>query len=67
MFDTTVGVSVTRAMKKFGEFEMEDAYKLLYKKLNGMVDKSNKSIYNIRILCIEILIQYTFFARIFTR
>ena len=30
-----VGVSVTRAMKYFGEYQDEDAYNLLNKKLKG--------------------------------
>ena len=39
IFDTTVGVSVTRAMKYAGDFEMEDARHLLKKKLKGMCKK----------------------------
>ena len=35
MFDTTLGVSVTRAMKYGGDFTEEDADRLLMKKLNG--------------------------------
>ncbi len=35
MFDTTLGVSVTRAMKYKGDFTQEDAYRLLNKKMNG--------------------------------
>ena len=35
MFGTRLGVSVTRAMKFKGVFELEDAEKLLRKKLNG--------------------------------
>ena len=35
MFDSIIGVSVTRAMKYNGEFTYEDANKLLVKKLKG--------------------------------
>ena len=35
MFGTRLGVSVTRAMKYKGDFEAEDAEKLLRKKLKG--------------------------------
>lgn len=35
MFGTCIGVSVTRAMKFKGDFEAEDAKRLLNKKLNG--------------------------------
>ena len=35
MFDQPLGVSVTRAMKFRGEFDVEDAQRLLNKKLNG--------------------------------
>lgn len=37
MFDTKVGVSVTRAMKYRGDFEDEDAEHLLNKKLRGKI------------------------------
>ena len=35
MFGTVLGVSVTRAMKYKGDFTLEDAEKLLNKKMNG--------------------------------
>ena len=35
MFQTTLGVSVMRAMKFRGEFAIEDAERLLMKKLSG--------------------------------
>lgn len=35
IFDTKVGVSVTRAMKYRGDFTQEDAMNLLMKKLKG--------------------------------
>ena len=35
MFDITLGVSVTRAMKYKGDFTQEDAERLLTKKLGG--------------------------------
>lgn len=37
MFSTRLGVSVTRAMKYHGDFTVEDAEKLLNKKLNGVL------------------------------
>ena len=37
LYDVTVGVSVTRAMKFSGEFTAEDAERLLNKKLKGMM------------------------------
>ncbi|XP_022093023.1 AAC-rich mRNA clone AAC4 protein-like isoform X2 [Acanthaster planci] len=44
MFGTRLGVSVTRAMKFKGEFELEDAEKLLQKKLSGVVNSSRNSL-----------------------
>ena len=35
MFDTDLGVSVTRAMKYRGDYSTEDAQRLLEKKLRG--------------------------------
>jgi len=43
MFDTTLGVSVTRAMKYGGDFTEEDADRLLMKKLNGVVQSTANS------------------------
>lgn len=37
LFGTTLGVSVTRAMKYKGDYTIEDAEKLLYKKLIGII------------------------------
>lgn len=37
MFSTKLGVSVTRAMKYHGDFTVEDAERLLNKKLNGVL------------------------------
>lgn len=42
MFSTKLGVSVTRAMKYHGDFTVEDAERLLNKKLNGVL-KSTKN------------------------
>lgn len=42
MFNTRVGVSVTRAMKFYGDFTKEDAVALLSKKLRG-VNQSSKN------------------------
>lgn len=44
MFDTKVGVSVTRAMKYRGDFADEDAEHLLNKKLRGVVQSSKNSL-----------------------
>ena len=44
MFDSIVGVSVTRAMKYNNIFEIEDAIKLLRKKLNGINNSSKRSL-----------------------
>ncbi|XP_038065949.1 AAC-rich mRNA clone AAC4 protein-like [Patiria miniata] len=44
MFGTRLGVSVTRAMKFKGDFEPEDAEKLLRKKLNGIVNSTRNSL-----------------------
>jgi len=44
MFDTTLGVSVTRAMKYRGDFTEEDATRLLNKKMNGIVQSSKNSL-----------------------
>ncbi|XP_071806755.1 AAC-rich mRNA clone AAC4 protein-like [Asterias amurensis] len=44
MFGTRLGVSVTRAMKFKGVFELEDADKLLRKKLNGIVTSSRNTL-----------------------
>jgi hypothetical protein len=41
IFDTKVGVSVTRAMKYRGDFTEEDAFNLLTKKLKGIQFMSN--------------------------
>lgn len=43
MFSTCLGVSVTRAMKFHGEFTVEDAEKLLSKKLNGVLMSSKNT------------------------
>lgn len=43
MFSTRLGVSVTRAMKYHGHFTVEDAAKLLYKKLNGVLISSKNT------------------------
>ena len=37
IFNTHIGVSVTRAMKYKGEYTLEDANRLLNKKLNGKI------------------------------
>jgi len=37
VFDSTIGVSVTRAFKYGGDYSEEDAVKLLNKKLNGKI------------------------------
>lgn len=42
MFSETLGVSVTRAMKYHGDFTVQDAERLLNKKLNGVL-KSTKN------------------------
>lgn len=42
MFSTKLGVSVTRAMKYYGDFTVEDAERLLNKKLSGVL-KSTKN------------------------
>ncbi|XP_048727026.2 AAC-rich mRNA clone AAC4 protein-like [Ostrea edulis] len=42
IFDTKVGVSVTRAMKYRGDFTQEDAMNLLMKKLKG-VNQANRN------------------------
>ena len=44
MFDSVIGVSVTRAMKYNGEFTIEDASKLLTKKLRGVSQSSRNSL-----------------------
>ena len=44
MFDSVIGVSVTRAMKYNGEFTFEDATKLLEKKLKGIYHSSKNSL-----------------------
>ncbi|XP_070551985.1 AAC-rich mRNA clone AAC4 protein-like [Ptychodera flava] len=44
MFQTKLGVSVTRAMKFKGHYEMEDAEKLLRKKLKGVNMASSNSL-----------------------
>ena len=43
MFSTSLGVSVTRAMKFHGEFTVEDAERLLSKKLNGVLMSSKNT------------------------
>ncbi len=44
MFDSVIGVSVTRAMKYNGEFTFDDANSLLTKKLKGIVQSSRNSL-----------------------
>ncbi|XP_797207.2 AAC-rich mRNA clone AAC4 protein [Strongylocentrotus purpuratus] len=44
MFGVSLGVSVTRAMKYKGEFEKEDAEKLLGKKLRGIVNATQNAL-----------------------
>lgn len=44
VFDTVVGVSVTRAMKYNGEFTLDDANALLSKKLKGILQSSRNSL-----------------------
>nr|XP_006824230.1 PREDICTED: AAC-rich mRNA clone AAC4 protein-like [Saccoglossus kowalevskii] len=44
IFNTKLGVSVTRAMKYKGEFDIEDAEKLLNKKLNGVINATKNSL-----------------------
>lgn len=44
LFDSVVGVSVTRAMKYNGEFTIDDATTLLNKKLKGIVQSSRNSL-----------------------
>ena len=44
MFSTCLGVSVTRAMKYHGNFTVEDAVKLLNKKLNGVLTSTKNSL-----------------------
>ncbi|XP_072049477.1 uncharacterized protein [Amphiura filiformis] len=44
MFGTLLGVSVTRAMKYKGDFTLEDADKLLNKKLNGIVNSTQNTL-----------------------
>ena len=44
MFETPLGVSVTRAMKYRGEFTFEDAQTLLYKKLKGVLNSTRNSL-----------------------
>jgi len=44
MFGTSLGVSVTRAMKYKGPYTQEDAERLLTKKLNGVVQSSKNSL-----------------------
>jgi hypothetical protein len=46
LFGTTLGVSVTRAMKFAGDFTAEDAEKLLNKKLTGVVQSSSNTLEN---------------------
>lgn len=43
LFDTTLGVSVTRAMKYGGPFTQEDGVRLLNKKLSGVLQSSQNS------------------------
>lgn len=43
MFSTSLGVSVTRAMKYHGDYTVEDAAKLLNKKLNGVLRASKNT------------------------
>lgn len=43
MFSTKVGVSVTRAMKYQGDFTVEDAQRLLNKKLSGVLRSSKNT------------------------
>jgi hypothetical protein len=43
MFNTTVGVSVTRAMKYKGDYSLKEAKRLLNKKLEGFIKASKKS------------------------
>ena len=43
MFSTKLGVSVTRAMKYRGDFTVEDAAKLLNKKLNGVLTSTRNT------------------------
>lgn len=44
LFGTTLGISVTRAMKFHGEFTSADANHLLWKKLNGVNSSSQNSL-----------------------
>jgi hypothetical protein len=44
MFGFKLGVSVTRAMKYRGNFTMEDADYLLYKKLNGVENSTRNTL-----------------------
>jgi len=44
MFNTSLGVSVTRAMKFKGPYTHEDAERLLMKKLNGVVQSSKNTL-----------------------
>ncbi|XP_033126042.1 AAC-rich mRNA clone AAC4 protein-like, partial [Anneissia japonica] len=44
LFGTTLGVSVTRAMKYRGQFDVEDAKRLLTKKLNGILNATQNTL-----------------------
>lgn len=46
MFGINVGVSVTRAMKYRGDYTLEDAEKLLKKKLQGVIQSSRNTLEN---------------------
>lgn len=46
MFSTRVGVSVTRAMKYHGDFTVEDAQRLLNKKLTGVLKSTKNTMEN---------------------
>ncbi|KAK2143039.1 hypothetical protein LSH36_885g00061 [Paralvinella palmiformis] len=43
VFDSTIGVSVTRAFKYGGDYSEEDAVKLLNKKLNGILQSTQNT------------------------
>ncbi|XP_012942786.1 AAC-rich mRNA clone AAC4 protein [Aplysia californica] len=44
MCHVTVGVSVTRAMKFYGEYTLDDALRLLNKKLKGVIQSTRNSL-----------------------
>ncbi|GFR80351.1 AAC-rich mRNA clone AAC4 protein-like [Elysia marginata] len=46
MFHNTVAVSVTRAMKYRGDYSLEDAQRLLNKKLKGVIQSTQNSLEN---------------------